>query len=240
LRLSARPSGPLCIFLAPEPVAKWQKIVAKGQVTTVRFRRYIPVEAVIRSNIQREGKYVTADSPTTDSPTPTPRQYWGPPSPPAYYGPPVYYSPPQPPKKRHWFRNTLAVIGALFVGLIVIGVAVSANKASHHPVVSGVQTQSNNQAHPPQADVNPGWVQGPTDLGGGWDQITGSVTNHSSKTSSYTLHFDLVGANGVRVDDTTAWVNEVQPGQTANFQSGPVQETAGAHATLTTVDRMGF
>ena len=180
---------------------------------------------------------MTTDSPTTDSPTPTPRQYWGP----THYQPsqpPPYAAPYAPPKKRHRIRNTILIVAAVFVGIGVISAVANGAKSTTHPVVSGVQTQSNNETHPPQADVNPGW----TLASEGFDnyaKVTGTVTNHSSKTSTYTLHFDLIGSNGVRLDDTTAIVNEVQPGQTANFETFPVQ-AAGAHATLTTVDRMGF
>jgi hypothetical protein len=121
---------------------------------------------------------------------------------------------------------------------MAIAAVAGGSKSTNHPTVSGVQTSSSNMAHPPQADVNPGWTLGSPDFAD-YATITGSVTNHSSKTSSYTLHFDLIGANGVRLDDTTAIVNEVQPGQTANFETMPAHAT-GAHAVLTTVDRNGF
>lgn len=73
-------------------------------------------------------------------------------------------------------------------------------------------------------------------------EVTGTVTNHSSKTSTYILHFDFVDSNGLRVTDAVGLVNEVQPGQTANFDAQGFQAnpTPGLQCKLTKVDRNGF
>jgi hypothetical protein len=175
----------------------------------------------------------------TDKPVSQPpsQAVWGPPQnfPPQNF-PPQYSAPAL--KKRHRLRTAVFVVGGLIGGVVVITAVASAAKTTTHPTVAGVQTNSLNTSHPPQADVNPGWTLVSEGFGSYW-KITGTVTNHSSKVSTYTLHFDLTDASGVRVTDTVAVVNEVQAGQTANFESLPFQAT-NAHATLTKADRYGF
>src|SRR6516225_9057474 len=78
-----------------------------------------------------KGKCVTTDSPTTDSPTPTPRQYWGP----THYQPsqpPPYAAPYAPPKKRHRIRNTILIVAAVFVGIGVISAVANGAKSTTH------------------------------------------------------------------------------------------------------------
>ena len=68
-----------------------------------------------------------------------------------------------------------------------------------------------------------------------------SITNHSSKASDYTIDYQVLN-NGVRVDSGTAYVTNVEPGQTAKDQEILIQTKhadvkAGATVETTSVDR---
>lgn len=168
---------------------------------------------------------------------------------PPSYGMPGGHELDTPKKKSHKLRWTLLAIAAI---VVVAGIAEgsnssnsssssgnSASDSSPSAPASGIATSSNNTSHPPQADVDEGWKCTSDDVG---MKATGTVTNHSSKTSTYTIHFDFTDSTtGVRAGDAEAIVNEVQSGQTASFEATSFTNASGSFkCALTSVDRNGF
>ncbi len=97
----------------------------------------------------------------------------------------------------------------------------------------GVVSTSTNTTHPPAADIT---VKTCT-LSYGMATATGVIVNHTSKASDYDVHIGFM-KNGVRVDDGYDMQNDVQPGQTVNFQAGGTNQVSGAlTCTLIGVDR---
>lgn len=64
-----------------------------------------------------------------------------------------------------------------------------------------------------------------------------SVTNHSSKTSDYTINWQAVNANGTRVANSTELLTNVKPGQTATDAMPTTIPNAQATVTVTSLDR---
>src|SRR5688572_27540331 len=65
-------------------------------------------------------------------------------------------------------------------------------------------------AHPAKRDVDSGWT---CTLDDDVVRASGTVTNHSSKTSSYLLEVDFL-VDGERVASRSTGIDEVDPGET--------------------------
>lgn len=106
-------------------------------------------------------------------------------------------------KKRYWFLAIVAIV-------VIIIIAVQAGGSNSH---NGVTTQSGNQAHPPQADVQiTKCAEGPVS---GLPDIEVKITNHSSQRSNYLIQANLLDHAGTKIGDAVGSSNNVEPGQTA-------------------------
>jgi hypothetical protein len=86
---------------------------------------------------------------------------------------------------------------------------------------AGPETDSNNTEHPPPADIN-GEPDCTTDPALG-PVARGTLTNHSSELSGYMISVDFEDGAGTRVAEGTAFVNNVQPNQTANWEASSLE-----------------
>jgi hypothetical protein len=105
-------------------------------------------------------------------------------------------------------------------GLLTLsGLACAADDTSSasDPTSNEVETDSGNDDNPPPADLNPDLMcrietgTGPT--------ASGTLTNHSSGLSGYMISVSFLDAGGTRVADGTAFVNNVQAGQTTTWSA---------------------
>jgi len=87
-----------------------------------------------------------------------------------------------------------------------------------------VETDSDNEAHPPPADINSDFACSRDALG--FVVAGGTVTNHSSETSTYSI-FVVFEQGGVRLNDARAYVADLQAGQTARWQATALSSTDG-------------
>jgi hypothetical protein len=111
-------------------------------------------------------------------------------------------------KKRFW------ALGA--VGLVVL-ITVANGGGSNGGSTStkqngGVSTLSNNDSHPPQADVA---ISKCSTDEIGLPNVELTITNHSTGRSNYMISVNLLDASGTKVGDGTAVSNNVDPGQVA-------------------------
>jgi Domain of unknown function (DUF4190) len=81
----------------------------------------------------------------------------------------------------------------------------------------GPETDSNNEENPPPEDINDD-TSCTTEAGLG-PVARGTLTNHSSGLSGYLISVGFLDAAGTRVAEGTAIVNNVQAGQTANWEA---------------------
>jgi hypothetical protein len=121
----------------------------------------------------------------------------------------------------HPFRS----VGMAVLGLIVIvALVVAANKGAF-------------RGHPALADIDQTTKTCAIDDA---DYLTygGTLTNHSSGTSDYTIHVDFV-ANGIRVADGVTFVNHVASGQTAQWSVNSLSQVPSpSTCRITSISRM--
>ena len=140
---------------------------------------------------------------------------------------------------KHTWVNLGAVLagGVVVIGLTGAGCSSNATSASNN---NGVATQSNNQTHPPQADVNTSTASCAPDEIGDW-HYKGTVTNNSSQASMYDINVSFQSADGKTQYSTGAdLLDHVDPGQTATFDAiatSTSMPATGVTCKLTTVDR---
>jgi uncharacterized protein DUF4190 len=118
------------------------------------------------------------------------------------------------------------VLGSIGAVMLVISIAAIAGSSSDDDTSSdttaaatddGPETDSGNTEHPPPADIN-GEPDCTTDPALG-PIARGTLTNHSSELSGYMISVDFEDGTGTRVAAGTAIVNNVQAGQTANWEA---------------------
>jgi cytoskeletal protein RodZ len=120
---------------------------------------------------------------------------------------------------------TVAFIGLIVVLVIVAAVSGSkkavdnANKVNSAASQSGIQSNSLNGSHPPQADINTTATRCTTDSALGFAQANGTLTNHSSKPSNYLITVTFKNAAGVQFADGNAAVQNVAAGGTATWSA---------------------
>ena len=81
---------------------------------------------------------------------------------------------------------------------------------------TGIKSNSLNTEHPPQDDLSGDWKC--TTTAGGFPQVTGTVKNNSSHTSSYAVSVEFK-QNGTVFDTGSGLVVSVDPGQSAPFSA---------------------
>jgi P pilus assembly chaperone PapD len=73
---------------------------------------------------------------------------------------------------------------------------------------------------------------------GGRPSASGTIVNHSSKPSLYTIHVKFKDGNGNDVGDGIAAVAKVDPNETAKWSAtSPVSHKGGVKCTLSSVTR---
>jgi len=200
------------------------------------------------------------------SPYPPPQPpYQGQPGypPPGYPTPPAYV-PPQPPKKK---RHTGLIVTGIILGAIVIiaiiATAASGGKKSDASKTTTTAAQAATPAatKPATTSAAPKSSASSVDKGAGSKDASADVTigaldtsnqfaasvpvtitNHSSKRSSYFIELALESADGkTQLDTTPIIVNDLNPGQTSP-QTGTFFATAnppaGAKVVLKSVQRL--
>ena len=89
---------------------------------------------------------------------------------------------------------------------------------------------TNETTHPARSDVDAGWTCGVDD---GVVRASGTITNHSSKTSFYIVETDF-RLDGNVVDHRSTTVDRVEPGETARVEtvsSDVVDDDVTCHVT---------
>ncbi|MDT3728106.1 hypothetical protein ROS62_25805 [Streptomyces sp. DSM 41972] len=67
--------------------------------------------------------------------------------------------------------------------------------------------------------------------------VTWTIRNRSSEKSDYTWDWEAVGPDGKRLYNSTEWVTDVQPGQTATGESPTTLKTPGVTINITEFNR---
>ena len=95
---------------------------------------------------------------------------------------------------------------------------------------------SNNTAHPPAADVKV--TSCTVDPSTNWPAAKLEITNHSSKTSNYTVQVQFLNSSGIRVADALAAASNVSPGERAVETAQSLDVVSGnVTCNVTSVDR---
>ncbi len=84
------------------------------------------------------------------------------------------------------------------------------------PSNAGPITNSDNIEHPPPDDVQLGECTG-NDFGG--PTATGTLTNHTSKQSHYSINVNFTDAAGVIIAQGWAYVSNIPPGASATWEA---------------------
>jgi hypothetical protein len=93
------------------------------------------------------------------------------------------------------------------------------------PPTSGPETISDNTTHPPQDDLNGDTACSVEGFRG--VLAKGTLTNHSSKTSSYTIHVSFNDDAGVRFAEATAFHNDVRAGESVQWDASGFAPPSG-------------
>lgn len=125
-----------------------------------------------------------------------------------------------------WVLPPIAVLGFLTAAAVAVGspddgedVALEMDASPGATTTSIPESISDNTTNPPQADLN-----GDTEctIGTiGSVMARGSLTNHSSTTSSYTIHVSFNDAAGVRFAEAAAAHIDVRSGETVLWDATP-------------------
>lgn len=144
-------------------------------------------------------------------------------------------------------RKKIALAFALFVA-VVVGLAIAGSMGSKHtptaPPPAATATQTPEPAPKPtpapneRDDLNYFTLDDRTADGFVDVWVKYAVTNHSSKTSDYEIRWEAVNnATGVRVGNSTEFVTNVAPGQTATDAMPTVLTGGNVTLHVTSVDR---
>lgn len=147
--------------------------------------------------------------------------------------------------QRPWWKKKRFIIPIILVVLIIAASAGGSSDSGDDDTASGddgtpsgIETNSGNEENAPPDDIDDGWKCEVDSLG--QVQATGTLTNHSSETSSYsiTVSFNEKGTN-TRFGDGTAFVNSVRAGEKATWEAITFDEppAAGFTCEITEVDR---
>lgn len=160
---------------------------------------------------------------------------------------PGYAQPPAPPQgmskgKKIGFWGCGGCLGVVVVGIIVAVAAAGGGGSSDNKASSsnnnGTLTSSDNGAHPPQKDVTFVPQSCTVDSTTNWPKAKVKVTNHSSKTSDYSIQVVFKDASGVRVSDGAAIPTNVKPGESTIETAQGLDEVHGKiTCVIQSVDR---
>ncbi|MHA6759802.1 hypothetical protein [Streptacidiphilus sp. PAMC 29251] len=133
--------------------------------------------------------------------------------------PPYNYGPPVPPqKKRRFGRGCLfGCLGAVLAVVVIVVVLVV--------VLSRSSSKSTNKTHPPADDVRiSSCAVDPTT---GFPTAKLTITNQSSKTSTYLVTVEFDKADGTRVSEGATGSTSVAPGQKVETSAGGPDQVSG-------------
>jgi hypothetical protein len=164
------------------------------------------------------------------------------PAPPAAWGSNV------PPEKQRGGCLKYGLLGIVaFVGLIVVIVIIAlvalgrstTTKVKAVRTYGGIQSNSLNGTHPPQADINADATKCAVDALGDAG-AKGTLTNHSSKQSNYLITVRFTDASGTQFGNGNAAVQNVLPGSTATWDATGVDKPSSASwkCTVAQVERL--
>jgi hypothetical protein len=122
---------------------------------------------------------------------------------------------------RPWYKKKRTWIIATVLLLIGAGIAGGSNSSTSSGGSGNSGVSSGLGANDASGDVTDVQIGSPDILG--LRSVTLQVTNHSSKRSDYVIDLSVESADGAtQYDTTTALVNNVEPGQTANPDAFPL------------------
>ena len=192
-------------------------------------------------------------APVAPTPAPPPAAPAAPPAPPPGAPPATAYVGPPPAKKGgNGCLKAFLIVFAIAV-VLGIGVVVAAGflvKKSVDTVTRDVKAEQKvedrtgisslalgfNAKHPPQDDVSPGSMQCTTDSSGNM-QASGTITNHSSNASTYTISVSF-RQNGAEVGNGSDVVPRVSADGTATWTVNSVTTADGSFSCkITDVER---
>jgi hypothetical protein len=123
---------------------------------------------------------------------------------------------------------------------VLICTALFACTVEEEPTSSGAgagpETDSANTEHPPPEDLNDDMSCSSVQFVG--PKATGTLTNHSSGLSGYMISVGFIDDAGTRVAEGTAFVNGVQPNQTATWEAPAFSDVPFARCEIISVERM--
>lgn len=167
-----------------------------------------------------------------------------------YAAAPVAEPPPEKKKTNGCLMAALivgAIIAVLGIGLFVVlafvvnkGVdTIKSDADAQQKVENRTGISSNplgfNSEHPPQDDLAGDWKCSTS--AGGFPQVTGTVKNNSSKSSSYTITVEFK-QDGTQFTTGTGIIVSVEPGQTADFSAtGSVEPSGQFTCKVDSIDR---
>lgn len=133
--------------------------------------------------------------------------------------------------QRPWFKKKRFILPLIVVAAVALASAgagggdeTSESTSDRQDV--GPETASGNTSNPPQADLNSD-IECVTDATTGWVSANGTLTNHSSETSSYMISVSFNDASGTRFEESTAFNNDVRSGETAVWNAAGINEAPG-------------
>lgn len=131
-------------------------------------------------------------------------------------------------RRRRWLLVPLGLVAALVaIGLLVGPTKDDAVSSRSATPTSGPESVSDNETHPPQADLNGDTECTLDELGS--VVAKGTLTNHSSKTSSYMMQLSFNDAAGVRFAEAPVFHSDVRAGETVRWEaSGLTRPVDGA------------
>ncbi|MEU0669733.1 hypothetical protein ABZ508_24610 [Streptomyces lavendulocolor] len=145
----------------------------------------------------------------------------------------------------HRRRFSSALVAAATVTGFTLGTACDMDKSST-PAPTGEKAQETRQPEtPPQqkagserADLVRFQLDDRSQAGISNVWVEWTIKNNSSEKSNYTWSWEAVRADGTRVANSTEFVTDVQPGQTATGESPTLlKSTDGVKLNITNFDR---
>lgn len=137
-------------------------------------------------------------------------------------------------RRLRWLLAPVGIVAALVaIGLLVGPTEDDAESPASATPTSGPETVSDNTTHPPQADLNGDTECTLDELGS--VAAKGTLTNHSSQTSAYTLQVSFNDEAGVRFAEAPVIHNDVRAGETVRWDASGFARPEGSAWTCEVV-----